>query len=152
MPPSNPSRSPSNLSFFSMTTEIATPLLLGTGRRKTASARVRLTASGTGSFTVNGKGLEEFFGSEALVSEASAPLRTVEMRDQFDVSARTVGGGKHGQATAIALAIARALVKHDAELRGNLKKAGHLKRDPRRRERKKAGQPGARKRFQFSKR
>ena len=135
-----------------MTTETATPLLLGTGRRKTASARARLSASGTGAFTVNGLSVEEYFGSEALVTEATAPLQTAEMRDQFDISARAIGGGKHGQATAIALAIARALVKHDPELRGNLKKAGHLKRDPRRRERKKAGQPGARKRFQFSKR
>ncbi|MCC5806674.1 MAG: 30S ribosomal protein S9 [Opitutales bacterium] len=135
-----------------MTTETATPFLLGTGRRKTASARARLSTSGSGAFTVNGASVEDYFGSEALVTEASAPLQTVEMRDQFDVAARAIGGGKHGQATAIALAIARALVKHDPELRGSLKKAGHLKRDPRRRERKKAGQPGARKRFQFSKR
>ena len=151
MKPSNPKRFPSNPLLFCMSTETAS-LLLGTGRRKTASARVRLSPSGTGSFTVNGLSVEDYFGSEALVTEALAPLQTVEMKDKVDFQARTIGGGKHGQATAIALGIARALVKHDPELRGSLKKAGHLKRDPRRRERKKAGQPGARKRFQFSKR
>jgi len=123
----------------------------GTGRRKTASARVRLMA-GDGTFTVNGKDLETYCYSEQLASVASAPLRTVELEGQYNVVVKTQGGGPEGQATAIALGLARALQKMNPELRSPLKKAGHLRRDPRMRERKKPGQPGARKRFQFSKR
>ncbi len=134
-----------------MTTDTATPFL-GTGRRKTASARVRLIPNGSGKFTVNGKTVEAFFGFEQLIREAEGPLHTVDQKAQFDVIASVRGGGPHGQSTAIAHGLARALEKSDGELRGSLKKMGHLKRDPRRRERKKAGQPGARKRFQFSKR
>ena len=127
-------------------------VLVATGRRKRATARVRLTPNGTGKFTVNGKDMEVYCYSESLSRVAEGPLVTVELKGKFDVVAKVQGGGPNGQATAIAHGLARALEKFDAELRAPLKKAGHLKRDPRRRERKKAGQPGARKRFQFSKR
>lgn len=127
-------------------------VLTATGRRKRASARVRLIPNGSGSFTVNGKDMETFCYSETLARTAEGPLVTVDLKGKFDIIARVYGGGPNGQATAIALGLARALEKFDSELRLPLKRAGHLKRDPRRRERKKAGQPGARKRFQFSKR
>jgi small subunit ribosomal protein S9 len=126
-------------------------VLVTTGRRKTASARVRLTP-GTGVFIINGKPLNEYCYDEQLVRVAEAPLTVAEKKGQFDVTVLVQGGGPNGQATAISLGIARALEKHDPELRTSLKKAGLLRRDPRRRERKKTGQPGARKRFQFSKR
>ncbi|MCC5839322.1 MAG: 30S ribosomal protein S9 [Opitutales bacterium] len=134
-----------------MTTE-TTNLFLGTGRRKRASARVRLFANGSGKITINGKTIEDYLPGENIVRAAEAPLHTVNKKSEFDAIVSVQGGGPHGQATAIALGIARALEKFDGELRGDLKRAGHLMRDPRRRERKKAGQPGARKRFQFSKR
>jgi len=127
-------------------------LFLATGRRKTASARVRLNPEGTGQFTINGKSLEDFFGADTLIRAAKLPINTAELTDKVDVDAKVIGGGPMGQAVAIAHGVARAIEKFDGELRAPLKKAGHLKRDPRRRERKKAGQPGARKRFQFSKR
>lgn len=130
----------------------ASTILLGTGRRKRASARVRLIPGGSGKMTINGRELEVYMYDEPLSRAATAPLATAEKEGQFDVVAKVQGGGPNGQATAIALGIARALEKFDPELRSVLKKAGHLRRDPRRRERKKAGQPGARKRFQFSKR
>lgn len=123
-----------------------------TGRRKTASARVRLFPEGSGQMTVNDKPLEVYCYDETLVRLATAPLQTVEAMGQFDIEARVAGGGPMGQAEALAHALARALEKYDADWRSPLKKAGHLKRDPRERERKKSGQPGARKRFQFSKR
>lgn len=126
--------------------------LFATGRRKRASARVRLIPGGSGSFTVNGKEMTVYCYSESLARVAEGPLNTVDMKGQFDVIAKVQGGGPNGQAEAIAHGLARALEKFNPELRGKLKPAGHLKRDPRRRERKKAGQPGARKRFQFSKR
>jgi small subunit ribosomal protein S9 len=121
------------------------------GRRKTASARVRLT-TGTGKLSVNGRKLDQYFAHENFAKLAYAPLLTVEMKDKIDIDANVSGGGTGGQAVAVAHGIARALQKLNAELRPALKKAGHLTRDPRERERKKAGQPGARKRFQFSKR
>lgn len=124
---------------------------LGTGRRKTAIARVRLKP-GTGIIKVNGRELEVYCYTDQLVSAATAPLKTVEMRDGMDIVVRVEGGGPNGQAGAIAMGIARALQAMDMELRPALKKAGHLTRDPRMKERKKSGQPGARKRFQFSKR
>ena len=123
---------------------------LGTGRRKTSTARVRIT-EGSGKLTVNGRTFEDYFSHENFAKQAYAPL-TVELRDKIDVSANVAGGGVAGQAGAVAHGIARALQKLNAELRSKLKKAGHLRRDPREKERKKAGQPGARKRFQFSKR
>lgn len=122
------------------------------GRRKTASARVRL-APGAGAFTVNGKDLKDYCYHEGLQRAALAPFRTTETSEkQFDVTVLVSGSGPVAQATAIAHGIARALEKHNADLRASLKKAGHLTRDPRMRERKKPGRPGARKRFQFSKR
>lgn len=123
----------------------------GTGRRKTAVARVRIT-TGTGQFSVNEKGLQEYFCTEDFVKSASAPLRTVDMERQIDVIVKVEGSGPAGQAGAVALGIARALQKMDENLRPALKKEGHLTSDSRQKERKKPGQPGARKRFQFSKR
>jgi small subunit ribosomal protein S9 len=124
---------------------------LATGRRKTSTARVRIT-EGSGKLTVNGREFEDYFSHENFAKQAYAPLLTVEMREKIDVNANVAGGGVAGQAGAVAHGIARALQKLNAELRPKLKKAGHLRRDPREKERKKAGQPGARKRFQFSKR
>jgi small subunit ribosomal protein S9 len=121
------------------------------GRRKTASARVRLTA-GTGKVEVNGRSVEKYFSTEQFTNQACLPLVTAELRDKVDIRALVSGGGGTGQSVAVAHATARALLKLNPELRVTLKKAGHLTRDPRERERKKAGQPGARKRFQFSKR
>ncbi len=131
----------------------ATPanIFLGTGRRKTSTARVRIT-EGSGKLTCNGREFEDYFSHENFAKQAYAPLLTVELREKIDVTANVDGGGVAGQAGAVAHGIARALQKMNAELRPALKKAGHLKRDPREKERKKAGQPGARKRFQFSKR
>ena len=131
----------------------ATPanVFLGTGRRKTSTARVRLT-EGTGKLSINGRDFENYFSHENFAKQAYAPLLTVDMREKIDVTANVSGGGVAGQAGAVAHGIARALQKLNAELRPALKKAGHIKRDPREKERKKAGQPGARKRFQFSKR
>jgi small subunit ribosomal protein S9 len=128
-----------------------TSIFLGTGRRKTATARIRLQ-SGTGKIVINDRDLEAYFTTEAFVRAAVAPLLTVELRDKVDITANVAGGGITGQAGAVAHGIARALQKMNIELRVPLKKAGHITRDPRERERKKAGQPGARKRFQFSKR
>ncbi len=122
-----------------------------TGRRKSASARVRLS-DGTGKLVVNGRDFESYFSHENFAKQAYAPLLTVELREKIDVAANVTGGGISGQAGAVAHGIARALQKYNPEFRAALKKAGHLKRDPREKERKKAGQPGARKRFQFSKR
>lgn len=122
-----------------------------TGRRKTATARVRIV-EGSGKLLANGRQFEEYFAHENFSKAAYRPLLTVELRDKFDVEANVTGGGQAGQAGAVAHGIARALQKFNPELRAALKKAGHLKRDPREKERKKPGQPGARKRFQFSKR
>ncbi|KRP36203.1 MAG: 30S ribosomal protein S9 [Opitutaceae bacterium BACL24 MAG-120322-bin51] len=121
------------------------------GRRKTARARVRLTR-GTGKILVNGKEPADYFKTEDFTRSALSPLTTVEMADQVDITVKAEGGGLNGQAGATRLGIARALEKMDSELRVPLKQDGHMKRDPRSRERKKSGQPGARKRFQFSKR
>ena len=125
---------------------------LGTGRRKTAVARVRLTSEGSGKVTVNGRAVENYFTVENQRTIAVQPLETVEMNEKADVRVRVAGGGIAGQAGAVRLGIARALEKYNGELRQQLKDAGHLPRDPRKKERKKPGQPGARKKFQFSKR
>ena len=132
-----------------MSAEIA--VFSATGRRKTATARVRLI-EGTGKLLCNGREFEGYFSHENFAKQAYAPLLTVELREKMDVTVNVSGGGISGQAGAVAHGIARALQKFNPELRPALKKAGHLKRDPREKERKKAGQPGARKRFQFSKR
>ena len=121
------------------------------GRRKKARARVRLS-HGSGKIIVNGKEPTDYFKTEDFARSALLPLKTAEMSDQVDVIVKAEGGGLHGQAGATSLGIARALEKLNQELRIPLKKEGLLTRDPRSRERKKAGQPGARKRFQFSKR
>ena len=126
-------------------------VFLGTGRRKTSTARVRIT-EGSGKLTCNGREFEDYFSHENFAKQAYAPLLVVELREKIDVTANVSGGGVAGQAGAVAHGIARALQKMNAELRPALKKAGHMKRDPREKERKKAGQPGARKRFHFSKR
>ena len=128
-----------------------TAVFSATGRRKTATARVRLV-EGSGKLVANGRDFENYFLHENFAKQAYAPLLTVELREKFDVIANVSGGGISGQAVAVAHGIARALQKFNPELRIKLKKAGHLRRDPREKERKKAGQPGARKRFQFSKR
>jgi small subunit ribosomal protein S9 len=134
-----------------MTTTTPANVFLGTGRRKTSTARVRLT-EGTGKLSINGREFERYFSHENFAKQAYAPLLTVDVKDKIDVTANVSGGGVAGQAGAVAHRIARALQKMNAELRPALKKAGHIKRDPRAKERKKPGQPGARKRFQFSKR
>ena len=123
----------------------------GTGRRKTATARVFLRP-GTGGITVNYRPIDTSFPSEALRTQIKQPLLVTETAEKFDVLATTAGGGTNGQAGAIRLGIARALVAYNLELRPRLKKAGLLTRDPRVKERKKYGMAGARKRFQFSKR
>ncbi|MCU1257290.1 MAG: ribosomal protein [Bryobacterales bacterium] len=124
---------------------------LGTGRRKRAIARVFLRP-GTGTITVNGRTFENYFPTEAGRAPVRMPLIATENSDKFDILILANGGGPNGQAGAIRLGIARALVQFNAELRLPLKKAGFLTRDPRKHERKKYGQKGARKRFQFSKR
>ncbi|HXE80721.1 MAG TPA: 30S ribosomal protein S9 [Vicinamibacterales bacterium] len=123
----------------------------GTGRRKTATARVFLRP-GSGSITINQRPFDAVFPSESLRTQIKQPLLSTETADKFDVLATVSGGGISGQAGAVRLGIARALVTFDAELRKNLKKAGLLTRDARVKERKKYGLAGARKRFQFSKR
>ena len=124
---------------------------VGTGRRKTSVARVRLT-KGTGKLTVNGRDFDEYHQTDYLRKIASGPLTEVEKKSSVDVVIKVTGGGPVGQAGAVSHGLARALEEMDPELRIPLKKAGHLRRDPRKKERKKTGQPGARKRFQFSKR
>lgn len=124
---------------------------LGTGRRKSSVARVFLRP-GKGQITVNDRPFEEFFQTEASRTTARQPLLATETADRFDVVVLCSGGGVLGQAGATKLGIARALVEFNAELRPRLKELGFLTRDPRKHERKKYGQKGARKRFQFSKR
>jgi small subunit ribosomal protein S9 len=121
------------------------------GRRKSSVARVRLLA-GDGKIKVNNKTMEDFFPRETLQYIVTQPLVLTNTADKFNVVANVNGGGISGQAGAIRHGISRALVVSDPELRGALKKAGLMTRDPRMKERKKYGQKGARKRFQFSKR
>jgi small subunit ribosomal protein S9 len=123
----------------------------GTGRRKSAVARVFLRP-GSGKFSVNGKGFDEYFVTDAQRGAARSSLNTAEAGSTFDVLATVAGGGVSGQADAVRLGIARALIEFNADLRKRLKGEGHLSRDSRAKERKKYGQKGARKRFQFSKR
>ena len=124
---------------------------LGTGRRKTAVARVRL-AAGSGKIIINNRPFENYFPVENLRVHATQPLTVTETAAKFDVRVSVAGGGPSGQAGAVRHGIARALLQADANLRPTLKSNGLLTRDPRMRERKKYGQPGARKRFQYSKR
>ena len=124
---------------------------LGTGRRKTSVARVRL-ASGSGKITVNGRALEKYFALETLRNTASQPFTVTGTAEKLDAKINVSGGGPSGQAGAVRHGISRALLQFDAALRPALKAEGFLTRDSRMKERKKYGQPGARKRFQFSKR
>jgi small subunit ribosomal protein S9 len=122
-----------------------------TGRRKQAVARVWLRP-GSGTITINKRTLDNYFGRETLKMILRQPLELTETDAQFDISVNVTGGGLSGQAGAIRHGITRALMSADPDLRGTLKKAGFVTRDPRKVERKKYGRPGARKRFQFSKR
>ncbi len=121
------------------------------GRRKRATARVRIQP-GSGKFLVNGRPVEVYLARETLVMLAMQPLELIGMRESFDIRARCDGGGLAGQAGALRLGIARALVENDENMRAVMRSAGLLTRESREVERKKPGQPGARKRFQFSKR
>ena len=124
---------------------------IATGRRKTSVARIRMTP-GSGKIDINGKSFEDYFPTVPLQNAVLQPLQVVKLTNSYDLSINTTGGGATGQAGAARLAISRALLQVDANLRGTLKAEGLLRRDPRMKERKKSGQPGARKRFQFSKR
>jgi len=124
---------------------------LGTGRRKTSVARVFLRP-GKGEIKVNGRTFENYFQTESARAMVRQPLSATETLDKFDLLILADGGGVAGQAGAVRLGVSRALVEFNAELRPRLKKLGFLTRDPRKHERKKYGQKGARKRFQFSKR
>jgi len=126
-------------------------VIMATGRRKTAVARIQMFP-GQGKVEVNGRDFEDYFTTPAMKTLALQPLQTVDSLKKFDVKAKAHGGGLVGQAGALSLALARALILVDPALRPTLKKPGLLRRDPREKERKKSGQPGARKRFQFSKR
>jgi small subunit ribosomal protein S9 len=123
----------------------------GTGRRKTAAARVFLRP-GAGGFKINGRTLDSYFPNEVLKMVIKQPLQLTESVERFDIHVTVAGGGSAGQAGAIRHGISRALLEFNGELRDRLKSAGFLTRDPRKKERKKYGQKGARARFQFSKR
>jgi small subunit ribosomal protein S9 len=122
-----------------------------TGRRKNAVAQVRIS-KGSGKIEVNGRPLEEYFPTPAHQFTVLKPFEVTKTSNTFDVKVKATGGGVSGQAGAVRLAISRALLQHDGATRPALKDEGLLTRDPRMKERKKSGQPGARKRFQFSKR
>ncbi len=134
-----------------MATSGSTERFYATGRRKTSTARVWLTP-GSGKMTVNKLEFIDYFGREVLKLLVEQPFEAVDAVSKFDVVAKVKGGGKSGQAGAMLLGIARALIDFDPEFRSALKKHKFLTRDPREKERKKYGQPGARKRFQYSKR
>ncbi len=128
-----------------------TPEFVATGRRKTSVARVRMVA-GSGKIDINGRAFDEYFPTSPLQNTVLQPLQTAKQVNAFDIFINATGGGATGQAGAARLAISRALLQVDNNLRATLKADGLLRRDPRMKERKKSGQPGARKRFQFSKR
>jgi small subunit ribosomal protein S9 len=128
------------------------PYFYGTGRRKTAVARVRLHPNGDGRIIVNGREANEYFGREALMMQVRAPMRLLELGQQFTVSVKVVGGGTSGQAGAIRHGLARALVRLDEANKPAMRKAGFLTRDPRMKERKKYGLKRARKAPQYTKR
>jgi small subunit ribosomal protein S9 len=127
------------------------PEFVAVGRRKTAVARVRLTP-GTGKIVINGRSFDDYFKTQALQNTVLSAFEVVKQLNQFDVKVTADGGGVQGQAGALRLAVSRALLESNPEFRATLKAEGFLRRDPRMKERKKPGQPGARKRFQFSKR
>jgi small subunit ribosomal protein S9 len=124
----------------------------GTGRRKTAVARVRLYPSGDGLIMVNGRNADEYFQRETLMQTVRSPLRILELGNRFSISVKVVGGGVSGQAGAVRHGIARALIRADEEFRPTLRKNGFLTRDPRMKERKKYGLKRARKAPQYTKR
>ena len=124
---------------------------IATGRRKTSVARIRMTA-GSGKIDINGRSFEDYFPTAPLQNTVLQPLQAAKLVNAYDLSINATGGGATGHAGAARLAIARALLQIDNNLRSTLKADGLLRRDPRMKERKKSGQPGARKRFQFSKR
>lgn len=134
-----------------MATKKAEIEYIATGRRKTAVARVRLF-KGEGKLTINGRDFADYFPTTDLRLVVDAPFKALDLTGQYDVIALCDGGGAAGQAGALRHGIARALLQVDDTFRAVLKKAGFLTRDPRMKERKKPGQPGARRRFQFSKR
>ncbi len=123
----------------------------GTGRRKTSVARVRITP-GVGKISINGRSIEDYFTTDQMRSNAVSPLEKLDAKTKFDVRINVTGGGLNGQSGAVRHGIARALLTYDDTYRPLLKAEGYLTRDPRAKERKKYGQPKARKRFQFSKR
>ncbi len=131
--------------------DVKVPEFLGTGRRKASIARVRLAAGG-GKIVINGRPFENYFPAEAQRNEALQPLTLTETAARFDVTINVTGGGPSGQAGAVRHGLARALMAAEPTLRAPLKAGGLLTRDSRVKERKKYGQPGARKRFQYSKR
>jgi len=124
----------------------------GTGRRKTSVARVFLRPDGTGNVTVNGRTLENYFPNAVLRMVVHQPLALSDLMGKFDMVVTVVGGGPAGQASAIRMGLSRALLTYNLQLKSMLRRAGLLTRDPRMKERKKPGQMGARRRFQFSKR
>lgn len=124
---------------------------VATGRRKTATARVRLS-TGTGKVLINGRPFETYFPTDSLRTLAMRPLTATQAVGKYDIRVNINGGGPVGQAGAVSLGVARALLESDVNAKAALRAEGLLTRDPRMRERKKYGQPGARKRFQFSKR
>ncbi len=130
----------------------AAEVILATGRRKSANARVRLFPSGDGTIEINGRPMEEYFCTGALRRCVMRPLLLTEKAKAVNIKTNVAGGGISGQAGAVAHGITRALLKLQVDLRPVLKAEGLVTRDPRMKERKKYGQPGARKRFQFSKR
>ena len=130
---------------------MSAPQFAATGRRKNAIARVQL-AEGNGTVTINGRPLDDYFPTVTLQNQLLAPMTLTNSAQAFDVKAKTTGGGVTGQVGAIRLGLSRALILANPENRAVLKQNGMLTRDPRMKERKKSGRPGARKRFQFSKR
>lgn len=129
----------------------STQEFIATGRRKTSVARIRMLP-GSGKIDINGRSFEDYFPTAPLQNAVLQPLQTAKLVNAYDLWINASGGGATGQAGAVRLAISRALVQADYNLRSPLKSEGLLRRDPRMKERKKSGQPGARKRFQFSKR
>ena len=124
----------------------------GIGRRKTSTARVRLHTGGTGAITVNDKPVNEYFGRQTDAQNVAAPLKLAGVDQRFDVTVKVSGGGDTGQADAVAMGVARALLETDPELKPMLRKAGYLTRDARAKERKKPGLKRARKAPQYTKR
>ena len=128
------------------------PYFYGTGRRKSSVARVRVYANGTGKITINNRDIDDYFGLDTLKLIVRQPMELTGTSGKFDIICTVTGGGVTGQAGAIRHGLSRALLQYDAELRGTLKKAGFLTRDPRMKERKKYGLKAARRAPQFSKR